>query len=211
MFASLIVAVVIMAPLALLFLRGDGWRKVLRILGIATTSFLAVVVSCILLLMWSCQPPSIEALQRRFPKQRTDLEAILAMSNEDSHMLRIDPTWLLNDTSGQFLQYDPKAGITLERWNDYRRLFSRDGISQGIQREPGSDDAFIIVDSEGLLNRGISNGYLFCGPRPVHRYAPCTSSASTGSHQFSGVGANDEGYSFIKLDGGWYAVSIGPS
>jgi hypothetical protein len=211
MFAWLIVAIVIIAPIALLFFRGGGWRKVLRILGIATTSFLAVTVSCILLLMWSCEPPSIKTLQRRFPEQRADLETILAMSNKDTHMLRIDPTWLMNDTSGEFLQYDPRAGITLERWNEYRRLFSRDGITQGIQRESGSDDAFIIVDSEGLLNDGISNGYLFCGARPIHRYAPCTSSAAKGSHQFSGVGANDEGYSFIKLDGGWYAVSIGPS
>ena len=68
-----------------------------------------------------------------------------------------------------------------------------------------------MVKSEGLLNNGISNGYLFCGARPIHRYAPCTSTATKGSHRFEGVGANDEGYSFIKLDGGWYAVSFGPS
>ncbi len=211
MLVWLIVVAVIVAPLTLLFLRGGGWRRALRVLGIATTSILATIAGAILLLMWSCQPPSIETLQRRFPKQRADLETILAMSNQDTHMLRIDPTWLMNDTSGQFLQYDPKAGISLERWNEYRRIFSRDGITQGIQRESGSDDAFIIVDSEGLLNDGISNGYLFCGARPVHRYAPCTSSSAKGSHQFSGVGSNDEGYSFLKLDGGWYAVSFGPS
>ncbi len=211
MLVLLIVVIVIMAPLALLFVRGSGWRKALRVIGTTTTSVLAVIASAILLLMWSCQPPSIETLQRRFPKQRADLETILAMSNQDTHLLRIDPTWLMNDETKEFLQYDPAAGITQERWNEYRRLFSRDGISQGIQREPGSDDAFIIVDSEGLLNDGISNGYLFCGARPVHRYAPCTSSAAKGSHQFSGVGANDEGYSFIKLEGSWYAVSFGPS
>src|ERR1019366_966898 len=132
MLVLLIVAILIVAPLPLLFVRGSGWRKALRVIGITTTFVLAAVASAILLLMWSCQPPSIETLQRRFPKQRADLETILAMSNEDTHLLRIDPTWLMNDKSGEFLQYDPAAGITLERWNEYRRLFSRAGISQGI-------------------------------------------------------------------------------
>jgi hypothetical protein len=210
MLVVIVIVALVLASVSLLFVRGSGWRKAMRVIGITSTSLLALLASCILLLMWSCQPPSIETLQRRFPKERKDLETILAMSNEDKHLLRIDPTWLMNDQFQEFLQYDPAAGISLERWNEYRRMFSQDGISQGIQREPGSDDAFIMVKSEGLLSDGISNGYLFCGQRPVHRYAPCNSSAAKGSHQFNG-NPNDEGYSFIKLDVGWYAVSIGPS
>ena len=92
----------------------------------------------------------------------------------------------------------------------FRSLFSRNNITQGIQRVPNSDDAFILVKSEGILNRGISNGYLYCGTRPVHRYAPCTLSSQSGSHRSDGSGSGDEGYSFIKLDGGWYAFSEGP-
>jgi hypothetical protein len=169
---------------------------------------MATVASGILLLMWSCTPPSLETLQRRFPKQRKDLETILAMSNQDSQLLRIDPDWLAT-ASAQYMQYDKASGITEKRWNEYRRLFSRNNITQGIQRVPDSDDAFILVKSEGLLNRGFSNGYLYCGARPVHRYPPCTRSSESGSHEFEGPG--DEGYSFIKLDGGWYAFSDGPS
>jgi hypothetical protein len=189
--------------------RPSRWRELLKAAGVVVGILMATVASGILLLMWSCTPPSLETLQHRFPKQRKDLETILAMSNQDKQLLRIDPDWLLNDKFAQFVQYDPAAGITVERWNEYRRLFSRNGITQGIQRELNSDDAFIMVKSEGLLNRGISNGYLYCGARPAHRYVPCTLSSQGGSHEFEGHG--DEGYSFIKLDGGWYAFSHGPS
>jgi hypothetical protein len=134
---------------------------------------------------------------------------ILAMSNQDRHLLRIDPNWLLTDKYAQFENYDPAVGITEARWNEYRRLFDRNQITQGIQRQPDSDDAFILVKSEGVLNRGISNGYLYCGARPVHRYPPCALSSSRGSHQSGEHG--DEGYAFIRLDGGWYAFSEGPS
>jgi hypothetical protein len=194
----------------MIFVRGNGWRKALRVIGITTTSLIAVFASGLLLLMWSCTPPTLQTLQRRFPKQRKDLETILAMSNQDSQLLRIDPDWLATN-SAQYMKYDKASGITEERWNEYRRLFSRNDITQGIQRVANSDDAFILVKSEGLLNRGISNGYLYCGARPVHRYAPCALSSQSGSHPFEGPGSGDEGYSFIKLDGGWYAFSEGPS
>lgn len=201
---------ILVVLVALIFVRGNGWRKALRVIGITTTSLIAVITSGILLLMWSCTPPTLQTLQRRFPKQRKDLETILAMSNQDSQLLRIDPGWLAT-SSAQYMKYDKASGITEERWNEYRRLFSRNDITQGIQRVPNSDDAFILVESEGLLNRGISNGYLYCGARPVHRYVPCTLSSQSGSHPFEGPGSGDEGYSFIKLAGGWYAFSEGPS
>jgi hypothetical protein len=205
---SLIILLAVVVPVALIFIRGQGWRKALRVLGIVTTSLLAVFASGLMLLMWSCTPPTVETLQNRFPKQRKDLETIVAMSNQDKHLLRIDPDWLLNDTTGQFTKYDPTAGITLERWNEYRRLFARNSITQGIQRQTDSDDAFIMVKSEGLLDRGISNGYLFCGQRPVHRYEPCIHPAARGKHaEDSQV---EGGYEFIRLDGGWYAFSSGP-
>jgi hypothetical protein len=69
-----------------------------------------------------------------------------------------------------YQEYSVETGITRERWGEYRRLFARNGIRQGIQRDPESKDAFILVESVGLLNRGHSNGYLYCGPGPKHRY-----------------------------------------
>lgn len=187
--------------------RAVNWRKVLRVLSICVGSFFAVLVGGILLLMWASEPPSISTLAHRFPHQRRDLETIISMSDHDSQLTRIDPTWLMT-RDRQFLEYSSETGITRERWAEYRRLFARNGIAQGIQRDPGTGDAFIIVDSVGLLNRGHSNGYVYCGPGPKHIYPPCISSQPSGEHTYK---PGDEAYSFRKLADRWYAYSEGPS
>jgi hypothetical protein len=98
--------------------------------------------------------------------------------------------------------------ITREHSDEYSQLFARNDITQGIQRDPEARDAFIIVKSVGLLNRGNSNGYLYCGPGPNHRYPPCFSSQPFGEHPYK---PGDEAYSFRKLADRWYAYSEGPS
>jgi hypothetical protein len=164
--------------------RAVNWRKLLRALSIGVGSFFAVLIGGLLLLMWGCEPPSLSTLERRFPHQRRDLETIVSMSDHDSQLTRIDPTWLMSRDGRQFLAYCPESGITRERWEEYRRLFSRNGIAQGIQHDPEAWDAFIIVDSFGLLNCGHSNGYIYCGPGPKHFYLPCLSSQPSGEHPY---------------------------
>jgi hypothetical protein len=97
--------------------------------------------------------------------------------------------------------------MTAERWNEYRRIFKRNRITQGIRRSQPNGDAFIIVKSVGLLDNGYSNGYLYCVPGPKHPYKPCSSKETNGSQPSTG---NDEAYSFIKLTDRWYAYSEGP-
>jgi hypothetical protein len=183
------------------------WQKVLRVVLTGIASFLAALVCGFLLLMWSCEPPSLATLERRFSHQRRDLETIVSMSDHDVQLIRIDPTWLMT-RDHQYLAYSPETGITQERWDEYRRLFARNDITQGIQRDPESGDAFILVKSVGLLNRGSSNGYLYCGPGPKHRYPPCSSSQAVGEHSYA---PGDEAYSYRKLADRWYAYSQGPS
>jgi hypothetical protein len=187
--------------------RAANWRKLVKILFIAIGSFFAVAVAGLVLLMWSCEPPSLGTLQHRFSHQRQDLETIVLMADHDSQLVRIDPDWLMTRDQ-QYLAYSPQTGITRERWDEYRRLFARNGITQGIQRDPATGDAFILVKSVGLLNRGRSNGYLHCGAGPNHLYAPCSSAQSSGEHPYK---PGDEAYSYRKLADRWYAYSEGPS
>ena len=77
--------------------------------------------------MWSCQPPSLATLEKRFPHQRRDLEAIVSMSDHDVQLTRNDPTWLMT-RDHQYLAYSPETGITQERWDEYRRLFARNRL-----------------------------------------------------------------------------------
>jgi hypothetical protein len=185
------------------------WRRVLGAfvrVGILIASFVALAVVGLIAIVWILTPPSLGVLEGRFPNQRHDLETIVSMSDHDAQLTVIDPSWLMT-RDHQFPEYSPDTGITLERWEEYRRLFSRNGITQGIRRDPDTKDAFIIVKSFGLLERGTSAGYLYCGPGPNHSYPPCSSSQSSGDHPYK---PGDEAYSFVKLADRWYAFSDGP-
>lgn len=192
---------------------GSRSRRLVRLLlvGLARlisglAAVLAVLFCASLLLMWSCEPPSLHTLARRFPRQRGELETIVAMSEHDAQLTRIDPNWLMT-RDNEYLAYSPQTGITEQRWDEYRRLFARNGITQGIQRDPETGDAFIIVGSFGLLDNGYSNGYLYCGPGPSHTYAPCSALRAFGEHPYR---PGDEEYSYRKLADRWYAYSQGP-
>ena len=176
--------------------RAPLWCRVLKGLAIGAASFVAFLVGGLLLLMWSCEPPSLNTLAGRFPTQRRDLETIVSMSDHDTELTRIDPTWLSSETA-----------ISQERWDEYRRLFSRNSITQGIERDPETRDAFFLVKSFGLLNRGTSSGYLYCGPGPKHSFEPCNSSQPQGEHPYK---PGDMAYSYRRLADRWYAYSEGP-
>jgi hypothetical protein len=129
------------------------------------------------------------------------------MSDQDAELSVIDPGWLELRNGAQFSASDPKSGITEARWDEYRRIFRHDDITQGIRRYQTNGDAFIIVKSEGILDNGYSNGFLHCGLGPEHSFPPCSSKQDHGNHPYTG---GDGAYSFIKLSDRWYAFSQGP-
>jgi hypothetical protein len=177
------------------------------ILALVLTGLLVALTSVLLLLIWSCQPPSLSTLASRFQDQEKDLKTIVAMNEQDASLVRIDPAWLETYPYTQYFAAVPESGITPQRWNQYRLLFSRNSIEQGIQRDHDTGDAFIRVKAFGLLDRGTSTGYVYCGPGPKHIYPPCNSSDPIGSHPYS---PGDEAYSWRKLEDRWYAYSEGP-
>lgn len=187
-------------------------RTFLGWVGALTTAggiVLAVLASSILLLLSGCEPPSVQSLARQFPLRQKTLEQIVSMSDQDSQLAVIDPTWL-ELPNGAPTYSAATAGISQSRWEEYRRIFRSAGIDQGIRRYGGpKGDAFIIVRSIGILDNGYSTGYLLCAPGTEHNWAQvCNSSETHGVYPYS-RGA-DEGYEFIKLTDRWYAYKEGP-
>jgi hypothetical protein len=163
------------------------------------------------------EPPTLADLRREFPKKRANLETILRMSNEDLNFYRIAPDFLdrtLDNAkdSGRYMKGDPAAGLTQSRWDAYRKLYTHSGVKLGVQRD-FSGDAFIMIDSVGILNRGHASGYLYCAPTSSvdsDRFQPCLLQADKGSGEYDPA-TGDEGYSFEKLEDRWYVYDLGPS
>ncbi len=179
-------------------------------------------IACLLVLMIGFRilegpsPPTLPELQRQFYKRQADLEAVLRMADADSDYTRIALTFVDRASeypgdSGRYMEGDPRSRLSADRWNTYRKVFERLDVRLGIQRNT-AHDAFIMVQSEGLLNRGHTSGYLHCAATTavtVDRYAPCISKAEKGQQAFK-ANPRTEAYSFQHIKGDWYAYDEGP-
>jgi hypothetical protein len=200
--------------------RQERRRRSVRIATIILSVPICLLAGCATTL-WvfirASQPPTLAELKRDFPSKRSSLEMIVSMSDEDSRFWRIAPGWLSRTTDDptrfeQFMENDPKAGLSKARWDAYRDVFSRNGIKLGILRNKWRD-AFVMVDSIGLLNRGHTSGYVKCSStisQDANRFYPCILRQNNGKREFSSD-PRVEGYSFQKLDDAWYAFDEGPS
>jgi hypothetical protein len=106
-----------------------------------------------------------EELEVRFEEYEEDFGRLLAMSDEDSHVIRIAPdfTWL--DTSAAWPRPESELGISLKRWDEYRNLFEKLGVKEGILR---SDElVLLIVSARGLCVAGETKGYVFSEEEPA--------------------------------------------
>jgi len=192
------------------------------LLWIVGGAFGAIFILLLLLtgFFWEQEPPSITRLATAFPERRAALEQILAMSNQDTHFSRIDPTFVnygyIDGTPyGQALQGQGNSPLPDERWNSYRSLFKKIKLQQGLERD-ADGNVYFRSGAVGLLNRGHSTGYLYCrdaGSNSSQKssFEPCTlSHRDSGSQSFS-MEPRGEAYSFMKVADHWFVFDQGPS
>jgi hypothetical protein len=200
-------------------MRKSPFRLVIRLLAGAAGAFviLLLLAGGFLILLWEPEPPTLSELQHKFPSRQSDLETILRMSDEDAPFWRIAPDFLWREAkgsmvAGEFMAGDPNSGLTKSRWDQYRNIYRRNGIKLGILRNK-QHDAFIMLDSIGLLNRGHMTGYLYCSADPskdADRFEPCTLHQDNGERIFN-PDKHEEAYSFQRLNARWFAFDQGPS
>lgn len=139
------------------------------------------------------------------------------MSNVDQDYSRIDPTFIYNNGPklGDFMWGDASSPLAKARRKQYRALFARAHLDQGINRD-ADGNVFFIAGSIGLLDAGYSTGYLFCrAPGSASSqnspFEPCAlRPQDSGSRTFQS-GPPLEGYSFKRVADHWYVFSQGPS
>jgi hypothetical protein len=131
--------------------RTNSCRTLCRSLSIAI-SFMFILSACSDLSMLS----SGNELLDRMKLHKDDLNTLLAMANEDRHVVRIAPDFTRLEDDWSWPR--AKIGFSVDRWNTYRELFAKAGIAEGIERE--RDMVFFFVSAVGLGNgHGTTKGY----------------------------------------------------
>lgn len=99
-------------------------------------------------------------LKANFTRDNDSLERLRSMAEQDVRVIRIAGhfTWL--DSSTEW----PRAeiGFNEARWNEYRSLFTKLSLSDGIVRTEDFPGAlFFVARANGLCTAGASAGYVY--------------------------------------------------
>lgn len=140
-------------------------------------------------------------LQDNLARNVDAFEMLRKMSEKDAHVIRIAPdfTWL--DGSSAWPRKD--LGFSEERWNEYRSLFKKLSLAEGVVRtQDFPETVFLVARARGLCTGGSSQGYAF-STKPL---SPLVESPKEGL--MSEMQKNpDRHYAFVfkPLRANWYA------
>ena len=140
--------------------------------------------------------PSDSLLRQRFIAHRPAFEHLVAMTRQDSLVIRIAPdfTWA-RDSITASLRSGSTVGFTTKRWNEYRHLFRTLGIEAGTVWRPEDKPRviYLIVQANGLVTSGSAKGYAVSA---AHLMPACESLDVYATRTSTGT-------CFKPLDGEW--------
>jgi len=149
-------------------------------------SVLIVAAMFSTLFVCGCGHPSDESVIRRFNKNKAPYEQLSVMASQDKHLWRIARTWY-RTASGANLNEAKNDLLSNDRWKEYRILFGKLGLKDGIDIQDGN--VYFPVSSMGIVGSGSSKGIAFISLKDKAQ-----SSSINSPH----------GVTYKHIDGNWY-------
>ena len=101
-------------------------------------------------------------LQETFRQHEADFNRLVSMSNVDSKVIRIAPSFTRLDDNYAWPRPDSELGFSKERWDEYRKLFSSLRLTEGLERPADEPEVILMIAStKGLSLGGSMKGYAY--------------------------------------------------
>lgn len=105
---------------------------------------------------------SDQKIEKLFNQNKTDFETLVKMIGVDSHIIRISPTFIWKSGGKESIIYQPDSTFSHDRWEEYRQLFKKLRIKDGLIRYENPEHVFFFTGE----NKGIS--YCKCELTPTY-------------------------------------------
>jgi hypothetical protein len=106
--------------------------------------------------------PTDAELGQRLEQRRRDFEQLVAKANADKELVRVAHDFTWTTSSMAWLRPASELGFSVQRWDEYRRLFHSLGVEAGFLRPWDHPDAiYLIVQTKGLVTGGPAKGYAY--------------------------------------------------
>ncbi len=120
----------------------------------------AFIASLLCFLFIGCNLVSDAKLTERFKSNRTYFDRIVAMSQEDKHVVTINMN--STDLDANTTRSHEDRGLSQARWDEYRALLRRLGTEEGLARRKDFPSAiFLYAECQGSAIDAYCKGYVY--------------------------------------------------
>lgn len=115
-------------------------------------------------LFFSCdnEHPSDSRLLVNFQSHETEFNRLIKMVTDDAKVVRISPEYTWLDDNFTWPRPESELGITKARWEEYRQIFRKLGLEEGIAWYTIPDGPVLLLASvRGKFAGGSEKGYAF--------------------------------------------------
>jgi hypothetical protein len=132
----------------------------LSLAGLAAIVAVPTLIFALMSLRESAPHPSDKSLEQTFLAHEADFNKLVDMCNADAHVVRIAPDFTWMDNNAAWPRPESELGFSRQRWEEYRSLFSKLGLTAGILNyQP--DSVMFLASTRGLVTGDSSKGYAY--------------------------------------------------
>ena len=104
-----------------------------------------------------------QAFVELLDKNEKTLQRLVEMSEQDRHVFQIAPDFTRLEESTKSTEPDIQRGFSVERWDEYRKLFTQVGAKVGIlrHRDGAQSGTLIGFSAHGIVGRGWMKGLAY--------------------------------------------------
>lgn len=145
-----------------------------------------------------CSLVSDKKLEARFHANEPDFNRLVQMANENSHVILITAKLTSLDNDSSWPRKD--LGMSPERWDEYRRLFRKLKIRDGLARLQDPPAVLLVADGSGPVTASSYKGFAY-STRPL---LPILSSLDSAKLPESAYDKHGHAIAFKPIGQHWY-------